>query len=98
MLPAGGSAFYSFSVTQYGTVNITLSEIGGAYVPASAWIGLGLGTPSGTDCATTSTVNVAPGTGPHLTGTYEAGVYCAKIWDIGNLFGSANVRVVIAHP
>ena len=97
-LAVGSSAYYSFSVTQYGTVNVTLAEVSGAYVPSTAWVGLGLGTPSGTDCATTSTVNVAPGTGPHLTTIANAGVYCAKVWDIGNLYASARFRIEIAHP
>lgn len=97
-LPVSGSAFYSFSVTQYGTVNVTLTELGGAHVPPTAWLGLGLGTPSGTDCAITSTINIAPGVGPHLTATYDVGVYCAKVWDIGNLYGPASFRITIAHP
>jgi hypothetical protein len=97
-LAVGASAFYSFSVTQYGTVNITFSAIGGASVPGTAWMGIGVGTPSGTDCSTTTTVNVQAGTGPHITGVYDVGVYCAKIWDLGNQYGPANFTVVIAHP
>jgi len=34
-VPVGGSAFYSFSVSQYGTVNITLTSVGGAYASRS---------------------------------------------------------------
>ena len=97
-VPAGGSTFYSFSVQQYGTVNVTLTSIGGPFVPATVTMGLGIGTPGGTDCTTTSTVNTAPGSAVHLTGTYEAGVYCAKIWDVGNLFGTARFTISIAHP
>ena len=97
-LPVGGSAFYSFSVAQFGTVNITLNAVGGPFVPSTAWVGLGIGQPSGTDCTTTATVNVPPGAGPHLTGTYDAGVYCARVWDIGNLFGPARFQISIAHP
>jgi hypothetical protein len=97
-LSVGGEVFYSFSVTQYGTVNVTLAEVGGSQVPATVWVGLGLGTPSGTDCTTTSTINIAAGTGPHLTTTSAAGIYCAKIWDIGNLYGPARCRIEIAHP
>ena len=97
-LPVGGSAFYSFSVTQYGNVTITLSSIGGSSVAATTWMGLGVGTPSGTDCSTTSTVNVQAASSPQISGVYDVGVYCAKIWDIGNQYGPANFTVVIAHP
>jgi len=43
-------------------------------------------------------VNVAAGTGPHLTGVYSEGVYCAKVSDIGNLYAPASFRIAITHP
>src|SRR5689334_3504265 len=55
-LAVGGARFYSFPVAQNGTINVTLLSISGANVPASAQVGLGIGTPAGTDCSTTSTV------------------------------------------
>jgi hypothetical protein len=76
----------------------TLESVSGSFVPATVMLGLGVGTPSGTDCVTTSTINTPAGAGPHLTGIYEAGVYCAKLWDIGNLYAPAAFRLVIAHP
>src|SRR5258706_15828149 len=51
----GGSAFYSFSVSKYGTVNITLNVVSGADDPA-VQVGLGLGTPSGFGCSATTAV------------------------------------------
>src|SRR6476661_6182515 len=56
-VPVGGSTFYSFSVSQYGTVNLTLTSVSGADVPPTVMLGLGLGTPSGTACPTTGTTN-----------------------------------------
>src|SRR5262249_38555773 len=94
----GGSAFYSFSVSQYGTVNITLTSVSGAYVPPEVMLSLGIGTPSGTSCTTSSTVNAAAGSTPQLTGSYDTGVYCANVSDIGNLFAPASFTVTIAHP
>jgi hypothetical protein len=94
----GGSAFYSFSVVENGTVNVTLAEVGGASVPATVWLGVGLGTPNGEDCTTSSTVNTAPGSAVQLTGTYAPGVYCVRVWDIGNLVAVAAFNVTIAHP
>ena len=93
-----GSAFYSFSVVENGTVNVTLADVGGASVPTTVWLGVGIGTPSGEDCSTASTVNTAAGSAVHLTGTYAPGVYCVRVWDIGNLAAVAAFNVTIAHP
>ena len=93
-----GSTFYSFTVVENGTVNATLAEVGGAGVPSTVWLGLGLGTPSGEDCSASASVNTAPGTAVHLTGTYAPGVYCVRVWDIGNLAAVAAFNVTIAHP
>jgi hypothetical protein len=93
-----GSSFYSFSVVENGTVNVTLAEVAGSGVPSTVWLGLGIGTPSGEDCSTTSTVNTAAGSAVHLTGTFAPGVYCVRVWDIGNLAAVAAFNVTIAHP
>jgi hypothetical protein len=94
----GGAAFYSFTVIENGTVNVSLADVGGANVPSTVWLGLGIGTPSGEDCSTTATVNTAAGAAVHLTGTYAPGVYCVRVWDIGNLVAVAAFNVTIAHP
>jgi hypothetical protein len=94
----GGSAFYSFTVQQQGTVNLTLTSVSGVFVPATVMMGIGLGVPGGTDCATTTTTNTASGSTPQVTGTYDAGIYCAKIWDLGNLYAPARFSLAIAHP
>ena len=97
-VPVGGASFYSFTVEQNGTVNITLTAIGGAGVPGTAWMGVGIGVPSGEECPATSTINTPPGTTAQLTGTYAPGVYCTRVADIGNLIAPATVAVTIAHP
>ena len=98
----GGASFYSFSVVENGTVNVTLSDVGGSNVPPTVWLGLGLGTPAGEDCTAASTINTASssasGSTVHLTGTYAPGVYCVRVWDIGNLVSVAAFNVTIAHP
>ena len=97
-LDVGGATFYSFNVVENGTVNVTLADVGGANVPSTVWLGLGIGTPSGEDCATSSTINTAAGSAVQLTGTYAPGVYCVRVWDIGNLVAVAAFNVTIAHP
>ena len=97
-VPVGGSTFYSFTVPLNGTVEIRLASVGGAGVPATVWLGVGIGAPSGTDCTTTTVVNTAAGETPQITGTYSPGVYCAKVADIGNLLSPARFTVLIGHP
>jgi hypothetical protein len=94
----GGSKFYSFTTTTYGTIQITLTGVSGQFVPSTVMLGVGLGQPSGTDCVTTTSVNAAAGTTPQVTGTYDAGVYCAKVSDVGNLFAPASFSATIAYP
>ncbi len=94
----GGSAFYSFTVPSNGTVNVTLAAVSGPGVPGTVWLGLGIGQPNAEDCASQSTLNTQAGTAVHLTGTYAPGVYCVRVWDIGNLNARASVSIAIAHP
>jgi hypothetical protein len=94
----GGSKFYSFTTTTYGTIQITLTGVSGQFVPSTVMLGVGLGQPSGTDCVTTTSVNAAAGTTPQVTGAYDAGVYCAKVSDVGNLFAPASFSATIAYP
>jgi hypothetical protein len=93
-----GSAFYSFTVTQYGTVNVSLTSVSGQFVPSTVTMGLGLGAPSAESCATTTSISTQPGAGPQITGAYNPGVYCVKVSDVGNLFSPARFAVTIAYP
>jgi hypothetical protein len=97
-VPVNGSAFYSFTVTQYGTVNVSLTGVSGQYVPSTVTLGLALGKPEAEGCTPTTTISTQSGAGPQLTGTYDAGVYCVKVSDVGNLFSAANFAVTIAFP
>ena len=86
------------SVGAYGTVNVTLDRVGGSGVPTTVWMGVGLGVPDGTDCGTTTSLSTQAGTGPHISTTLDAGTYCARIYDIGNLAAPAPFAITIAHP
>ena len=50
-LPVGGFKFYSFNIAANGTVNVTLNSVSGTGVPSTVQLGLGIGQPSGLDCA-----------------------------------------------
>ena len=60
----GGSKFYSFTTSTYGTINLTLTSVGGNFVPSTVMVGLGIGQPSGTECVTTTSVNTASANRP----------------------------------
>jgi hypothetical protein len=98
-VPVGGFRFYSFNIAANGTVNVTLNAVSGAGVPSTVQLGLGIGQPGGTDCA--ATTNVTAGTTaapPQLTGTFGPGLFCVRVFDVGNLFAPANFNITIAHP
>jgi hypothetical protein len=93
----GGAAFYSFNIAANGTVNVTLNSVSGVGVPSTVQLGLGIGTPAGVDCTVTSTATAGAGTGPQLTGTFGPGLFCVRVYDVGNLFAPAAFRATIAH-
>jgi hypothetical protein len=97
-LAVGGERFYSFTVTQFGTVNVSLTSVSGQFVPGTVTVGMGLGTPTAETCSTTSSISTQAGTGPQLTGTYNPGVYCVIVWDVGNLFSAARFSITVAYP
>jgi hypothetical protein len=99
ILAVHGARFYSFDVGEYGTVTLTLQNVGGVTgVPETVWVGVGIGVPDATDCSTTTSLNVQAGAGPHLTSTLEPGTYCARVYDVGNLAAPTPFAVLIAHP
>jgi hypothetical protein len=98
-LPVGGFKFFSFNIAANGTVNVTLNSVSGAGIPSTVQVGLGIGTPSGIDCSTTTTVTAGvTAAAPQATGTFGPGTFCVRVYDVGNLFGPANFNITIAHP
>lgn len=98
-LPVGGSSFYSFFVSQAGPVGLTLAAVqtpGGAALTTP--LGIGVGIPSGTGCARSTSQTTAPGLAAQLTVTLNPGTYCAAIFDSGNLSSAVNFAMRIRHP
>lgn len=98
VVSVNGATFYSFTVTQYGTVNVSLTSVSGQFVPSTVTLGLGLGKPDAEGCVTSTSVSTQSGAGPQLTGAYDPGVYCVQVSDVGNLFSAARFAVTIAYP
>ena len=100
-LGVGESQFYSFSVSGAGTTDVTLVSVRTAGVPTATLttvVGLGLGTPAGTDCALSSATNTAAALTKQLSETTNAGVHCVKISDVGNLPGAVDYTLRIFYP
>ena len=97
-VPVSGAVFYSFTVTQYGTVNVSLTSVSGQFVPSTVTLGLALGRPEAESCTPSNSISTQSGAGPQITGAYEPGVYCVRVSDVGNLFAAAKFAVTIAFP
>ena len=94
---AGGGIFYSFNIAAYGNVAVTVLETTGTGLPDDFAIGVGIGRPSGTSCATTTAISAVPGDAAQLTGTFGPGIFCVRIYDVGTLTGPVRVAAVVAH-
>ncbi len=97
-VPVAGTTFFTFTVEQYGTVNVTLASISGVGVPSTVQMRLGIGAITETSCTASSSDVVRPGTTAHLSVIREAGLYCVNVTDVGNLFREASVTVIVDHP
>jgi hypothetical protein len=94
-LAVQGTAAGAFTVTKAGTVSVTLTAMASA-----AEVGLGLGIPrsDGAGCLLYTSLNTVAGATAQITSSAEPGVYCVKIYDVGNLTGATAFSVSVAHP
>lgn len=97
-LAVGATRFYSYSVPQNGTVNITLARLTERGVDSSAQVNIGTGFPAGTGCSTASTSAYAVSETPAISTTQAPGVYCVKVIDAGTLSAPVAFRILIARP
>jgi hypothetical protein len=99
-LDPGGYAFYSFTVDQTGNASVMLASVSTSTAPnttAAVTLGLALGTPLGTDCSITSALTASPGLTSPLVNSLTPGIYCARVYDIGQLRSTVNFAVRIVH-
>jgi hypothetical protein len=97
-IPVGGSAFYSFTAPVPGTITLTLLALKEAGADSAALVNVGLGVPRGTGCTLTTSLTTGIGVVPQVGGQFDAGVYCARVADVGNLTNSATFTINIARP
>jgi hypothetical protein len=99
-LAPGGSAFYSFTVSTSGLTNVMLASVTSSTAPGTSStvvLGLALGTPLGTDCTITNSLPASAGLTSQLVNTLTPGIYCARVYDIGNLRSTVNFAVRIVY-
>jgi hypothetical protein len=94
-LSIGGTSTHSFTVTQAGTISVTLTSV----TPLSM-VGLGIGiSGTATPCALSSSLNATAGSTPQLTIAVDAGTYCAQVYDPGTLTNpGVSFSMTIMHP
>ena len=93
-LAIGGWSAQTFSVSQGGTISITLTS-----VTPSAIVGLGIGIPgsASSTCSLSRSLNATAGS--QLTVAVDAGTYCAQVYDAGSLNGpGVAFSMTIGHP
>jgi hypothetical protein len=92
-----GSAFHTFTVSQAGQVDVTLTA---AAPPSTIAMGIGLGEPADATCALFSGASaITPaGTSPQLSGTVSPATLCVEVHDLGNQTAPVTYTVTVTHP
>jgi len=96
----GGFAFYSFTVQQTGNVSLMLASVTASKTPGTSstvTLGLAIGTPSGTDCSITTSIQASAALTYQLVNNMTPGIYCARVYDVGNLRSTVNFAARITH-
>jgi len=99
-LAPGGFAFYSFTVDQTGNASIMLASVSTSTAPnatSGLALGIGVGSPLGTDCSTTTTMPATAALTSPLVVNTTPGIYCVRAFDIGNLRQTVNFAIRIVH-
>src|SRR5258706_10299652 len=88
-LAVRGAATHTFTLSAAGTLTVTLDAI----TPV-AIVGLGFGVPDASGaCGLTASVETAGGATDQLINAVQAGSYCVKIYDVGNLTQAASFSI-----
>lgn len=95
----GGSSFYSFTVSQAGTVTLMLASVtsGGRPAPQAVTLRIGIGTPAGEGCAVAQAIDAAPSLQPQFSVPVGAGISCISIADPGQLTATILAAIRFTH-
>jgi hypothetical protein len=99
-LGVGGTRFFSFTVSEAGTVTALLASITSPQTGAVAEtaLGLGLGQPAGPGCALLTSVTTTASLIAQLQGAAGPGIYCINVYDVGTLSSDVNFAVRFSYP
>jgi hypothetical protein len=98
-LDVNASKFYSFTVSQSGSITAYLASMTpvGRRDALAIPVRLGVGVPKGEGCAVTQSVDTPPSLVTQLTMTLGAGIYCVNISDTGALPGAVLFTIRFLH-
>ena len=99
-IDVGGSAFYSFTVTTTGDIDVMLASVTSTTSPGSesnVVLALGVGQPAATDCTVTTSLLARAALQSPLVGNVTPGIYCVRVYDVGNLRSTVNFAIRIVH-
>lgn len=98
-LPVGGTRFYSYTVTQPGSVFLTLASLtSSGNRPAASRVILGFGIPAGTGCALRDSTMTSAALTSQLQHSATPGIYCVNVADADGLPSDMAFAVRIVHP
>lgn len=95
-LTVAGSATRMITAIGTGTFSATLTSAAQPGVQVGLAIGLRNG--NGSQCLVTREVIAAAGSSPQLTAQVDAGDYCVRLFDIGQLQSSMNFAIALSYP
>jgi len=88
-----GSNSHTFTVSQIGGLQVTLSGI----TPPAA-IGIAVGTPSGASCLPIQSLTAVANPTAQISGTATiTGSFCVSVYDVGGLVEPVNYTVTVLH-
>lgn len=99
-LDPGGSAFYSYNVQQTGNTSVMLASVSTSTAPSATStvvLGMAFGTPLGTDCSITNPLTASASLTSPMVTSQTPGIYCVRVYDVGNLRSKVNFAVRIVH-
>lgn len=93
------SSFYSFTVSQAGSVIINLASLNlvGHRDALTVPVRIGVGVPKGEGCGETASTDATPALVSQFSTTLETGIHCVNIADTGQLPGAAVFLIRFSH-
>jgi len=97
-LAAQVSSVFVFSVTQSGTIAVTLTSLSPTTTVPVA-LGIGTSTVGATTCTTTSSTPTATASSsPQITIDGQPGTYCIDIHNVGSVATASTFTITVVHP